>query len=227
MKIKDNIMNEYTESILDFEDDLLKELRFRAARENDNVPILRKDAAAFLASMSAMIKPVKILEAGTAIGYSALVMAKTVLPLLADSDKSAFHIDTVELDEDRAVIAKRNIERAGFSGNIRVITGDATEVFSYLSGSYDMIFVDSSKGHYIEMYDDMKRLLRPGGSLLCDNVVFYGKINDEPQNAPHKHRTIVSRLRSFLERLCGDEDFVTSIIETGDGMAIAVKKERL
>jgi predicted O-methyltransferase YrrM len=87
-----------------------------------------------------------------------------------------------------------------------------------------MVFVDSSKGHYIEMYDDMKRLLKAGGLLVCDDVIFYGKINDDPKEAPHKHRTIVGRLRTFLDRISADNDFVTSLIDTGDGMAIAVKK---
>ncbi len=211
-------MNEYIENILSFEDDFLAKLRFNAARERDNVPILRKDAAALLAVLTANTHPHKILEAGTAIGYSSLLMAK-----VCDS-QGEFHIDTVEIDEDVAIVARKNIEEAGFSSRIRVIAGDAVEVFSCLGGVYDMIFIDSSKGHYIDMYDDIKRLLRPGGLLVCDNVVFYGKINDEPQNAPHKHRTIVTRLRAFLEKLCDDDDYITSIIETGDGMAIAYKK---
>ncbi len=208
-------MNEYIESILDFEDEYLAALRIRAARENDNVPILRKDAAALVATLAAAYKPAKILEAGTAIGYSSILLARVCNPS---------RIDTVEIDEDTAIAARKNIEGAGLSDCIRVINGDAVEVFSCLSGTYDMIFIDSSKSHYIDMYDDIKRLLRTGGLLICDNVVFYGKINDEPQNAPHKHRTIVANLRAFLERLSSDRDYISSIIETGDGMAIAVKK---
>ena len=211
-------MNEYTQGILNFETDFLKELRKRAARECDNVPILRSDAAALLKMLTAMKKPRRILEAGTAIGYSAILMAEA-----ADA---AVRIDTVEIDEDTAMTARRNIETAGLSGAIRVITGDACEVFSCLSGPYDMIFLDSAKSHYLDLYEDVKRLLAPGGLLVCDNVIFYGKILDEPEHAPHKHRTIVTRLRAFLEKLCNDNDYICSIIEAGDGMALAVKKER-
>lgn len=214
-------MNDYTESILNFEDDFLKKLREGSARERDNVPILRPDAAALLNTLTALCRPKRILEAGTAIGYSSLLMAKTAKSVLASGMK--LHIDTVEIDEDTASIARRNIKNAGFGDIIRVINGDAAEVFSCLNGTYDMIFVDSAKSHYIDMYEDIKRLLAPGGLLVCDNVIFYGKIYEEPKKAPHKHRTIVTKLRTFLERLCDDGDFVSSILDTGDGMAVAVK----
>lgn len=212
-------MNAYTQSILNFENDFLKELRQRASRERDNVPILRTDAAALLKMLTVMRKPRRILEAGTAIGYSAILMAEAA--------QNTVMIDTVEIEEDTAAAARRNIETAGLSNVIRVITGDAGEVFSCLGGPYDMIFLDSAKSHYLDLYDDMKRLLAPGGLLVCDNVIFYGKISDDPENAPHKHRTIITRLRAFLEKLCSDDDFVCSIIEAGDGMALAVKEERI
>ena len=222
-----DIMNEYTETILDFEDDVLKDIRRLSARNMDNVPILRKDAAALLSVLVTMHKPLKILEAGTAVGYSAILLARFCLEALSDEEKKEFRIDTVELSEERTLVALKNIERAGLSSYIRVINGDAVEVFNCIGGQYDMVFVDSSKGHYIEMYDDMKRLLKIGGLLVCDDVIFYGKINDDPKEAPHKHRTIVGRLRAFLDKLAADKDFVTSLIDTGDGMAIAVKKGNL
>lgn len=211
-------MNEYTQEILNFENDFLKELRQSAARDRDNVPILRPDAAALLKMLTALKKPHRILEAGTAIGYSAILMAAAA--------GQETRIDTVEIDEDTAATARKNMKTAGLSGRIRVITGDAGEVFSCLSGPYDMIFLDSSKSHYLDLYEDVKRLLAPGGLLICDNVIFYGKISDAPENAPHKHRTIVTKLRAFLEKLCNDDDYICSIIEAGDGMALAVKKER-
>lgn len=223
-RMQPDIMNEYVETILDFENEILKDIRRKSARDMDNVPILRKDAATLLAVLVTMKKPVKILEAGTAVGYSAILLANYCLAALSEEEKKEFRIDTIELSEERAETALNNIEKAGLSQYIRVINGDAVEVFNCIGGQYDMVFVDSSKGHYIEMYDDMKRLLKAGGLLVCDDVIFYGKINDDPKEAPHKHRTIVGRLRTFLDRISADNDFVTSLIDTGDGMAIAVKK---
>lgn len=209
-------MNEYAQGLLQFESDFLKRLRESAA-QGERIPILRPDAAALLRVLTAMKKPARILEAGTAIGYSAILMA--------EASGAETRVETVEIDGEMAARARRNIEAAGLSRRIRVITGDAGEVFSCLGGPYDLIFLDSAKGHYPDLYEDVKRLLAPGGLLVCDNVIFYGKISDEPEHTPHKHRTIVARLRSFLERLCRDGDYLCSIIDAGDGMAIAVKKE--
>ncbi|MBQ8827625.1 MAG: O-methyltransferase [Clostridia bacterium] len=214
-------MNEYIKSLLE-EENFLCELR--AAAEADNVPILRSDAAAFLKTVVASKAPDRILEAGTAVGYSSLLMA------YACTDKNGVcnvHIDTVELDLDTVQAAKRNIKKAGYENNIRVIPGDAAEVFSCIGGQevYDLIFIDSAKSQYIEMYDDIKRLLAPGGIVICDNVIFYGKIYEKPEDAPHKHRTIIANLRAFLEKLTSDEDYSTCILETGDGMTFSVKRK--
>lgn len=215
-------MNEYLKNLLKEKNEFLEELRQHA--ESDNVPILRADAAALMQTLTTIKAPRRILEAGTAVGYSAILMATCCHGL---QDECTVNIDTIELDMDTAAIARENIRKAGFEKNIRVIVGDAGEVLSCLSGSevYDMIFVDSAKSQYIEMYDDIKRLLKPGGLLVCDNVIFYGKIFEEPEKAPHKHRTIITNLRAFLEKLTSDKDYTTSVIETGDGMTISVKRK--
>jgi len=215
-------MNEYLKNLLQEKNDFLRELRQHA--ESDNVPILRADAAALMQTLTTLKAPRRILEAGTAVGYSAILMANCCRNAAGEC---FVNIDTVELDIDTAAVARENIRKAGLEHNIRVIVGDAAEVLSCLSGSevYDMIFIDSAKSQYIEMYDDIKRLLKPGGLLVCDNVIFYGKIFDAPEEAPHKHRTIIGNLRAFLERLTGDDDYTTSVIETGDGMTISVKRK--
>ena len=215
-------MNDYLKFLATEKNNFLAELRQHA--DSANVPILRADAAALMRVMTTLRSPRRILEAGTAVGYSAILMATCCHN---SQGECIVNIDTVELDMDTAVIAKENIRKAGYEKNIRVIVGDAGEVFSCLGGSevYDMIFVDSAKSQYIEMYDDIKRLLKPGGLLVCDNVIFYGKIFDEPEKAPHKHRTIISNLRAFLEKLTSDDDYTTSVIETGDGMTISVKRK--
>ena len=208
-------MNDFLASLYFETDPLLEKLRGYASAHN--VPVLRPDSAAFLRTLVLLKQPGKILEAGTAIGYSALLMAKAAPDAL---------IETVELDADTAAVARGNLRAAGpdFERRVRVILGDASEVFASLRGTYDMIFLDSAKGQYVHMLDDVLRLLSPGGLLVADNCIFYGKVFDEPASAPHKHRTIVANMRAFIERvLCGGE-FDGSLLECGDGMLVAVKR---
>ena len=208
-------MNDFLASLYFETDPLLEKLRGYASAHN--VPVLRPDSAAFLRTLVLLRKPGNILEAGTAIGYSALLMAKAAPDAL---------IETVELDADTAAVARGNLRDAGpdIERRVRVILGDASEVFASLRGTYDMIFLDSAKGQYVHMLDDVLRLLSPGGLLVADNCIFYGKVFDEPASAPHKHRTIVANMRAFIERvLCGGE-FDGSLLECGDGMLVAVKR---
>lgn len=190
-----------------------KELRDYASEHR--VPILRRDAAAFLRTLVSLKKPSRILEVGTAIGYSAILMSKS-------SPES--HIDTVEIDTDSVVLARQNIKKAGAENQIRVIAGDGNEVLAALTKPYDMIFMDAAKGQYIHLYDDAMRLLNKDGLLVCDNCIFYGKVLDKPEDAPHKHRTIVANLRAFLEKMMNDSALDASLLDVGDGMAIACKK---
>lgn len=190
-----------------------KELRDYASEHR--VPILRRDAAAFLRTLVSLKKPSRILEVGTAIGYSAILMSKS-------SPES--HIDTVEIDADSVVLARQNIKKAGAENQIRVIAGDGNEVLAALTKPYDMIFMDAAKGQYIHLYDDAMRLLNKDGLLVCDNCIFYGKVLDKPEEAPHKHRTIVANLRAFLEKMMNDSALDASLLDVGDGMAIACKK---
>ena len=206
-------MDPYLLDLISDKDAFLAGLRRQALAEN--VPIVREDTAALLRVLTGVQAPRRILEAGTAIGYSSILMAKAA---------PEAHIDTVEIDPEMVLKARGNVAAAGLEDRINVILGDAAEVLACLSCPYDMIFVDSAKSQYIQMYGDIKRLLAPGGLLVCDNVIFYGKIFDSPADAPHKHRTIVSNMRAFLERLSGDGDFTVAILETGDGVATAKKK---
>lgn len=209
-------MEPYIQKLLQDQDPFLADLRAEAFRQH--IPIVREDTAALLRFLVKCHRPSCILEAGTAVGFSSVLMAKY-------SENPSLHIDTIEIDPDTAAVARKNIQKAGYSGNIRVILGDAGEVLSCLSGSYDMIFVDSAKSQYLHMYDDIKRLLKPGGLLVCDNVIFYGKIFDAPEEAPHKHRTIVANMRSFLEKLFQDQDYTSTLLEIGDGVTLSHLKE--
>lgn len=202
----------FIEALLSEEEEAEQTLRIYATEHR--VPILRKDAAAFLRTLIKIKKPLRILEVGTAIGYSALLMSNAF-------EKS--HIDTVEIDLDSVVLARQNIKNAGKDKNIRVIAGDAGQVLSALTQPYDMIFMDAAKGQYIYLYDDVMRLLKEDGLLLCDNCIFYGKVLDKPEDAPHKHRTIVTNMRAFLERIMTDDALTASLLDVGDGMLLASK----
>ena len=210
-------MDAYLQNLLSKDDPFLAALRTYAEAEETRVPIIRRDTASLLRFLIRCHKPVSLLEAGTAVGYSSILMAREGAPRLK-------RIDTVEIDPDTASAARKNIEAAGLSETVRVILGDAGEVFGCLSGPYDMLFIDSAKSQYLHMYEDMKRLLRPGGLLICDNVIFYGKIADAPEEAPHKHRTIVTNLRAFLEKLFGDPDYISTLLDIGDGVTLSYKQ---
>lgn len=190
------------------------EQKLREYAEQNNVPILRADAAAFMRTLVSLKMPTRILEVGTAIGYSAILMSEC-------SPESK--IDTIEINPDSVVLARENIRKADKSDKIRVIAGDGAEVLSALKNPYDMIFMDAAKGQYINLYDDVMRLLNVGGLLVCDNCIFYGKVFDKPEEAPHKHRTIVNNLRAFLEKMMADDRLQACLLDVGDGMAIATK----
>ena len=201
------------------DDEFLAGLRETSGREKDNLPILRPNSAALYKVLLGAVRPSKILEAGTCQGYSSIFAAKALL----SAGCSDFRIDTIELDGNNCERARQNIKAAGLENKIHLIEGDCVEVFSCLSGVYDMIFIDSSKGHYIDMYGDIVRLLRTGGMLICDDVTYYGKIEETPENSPHKHRTIVGRLRAFLDKVKTGGDFVSCIDMMDDGLLLAVK----
>lgn len=190
----------------------MEELHKRALERD--IPIIREDMEAFLRFLIKTTKPKRILEAGTAIGYSSILMAQAC---------SESAIDTVEIDPDLVLEARKNISKSNLSDRIHVILGDMQDVFSCLNTQYDLIFLDGAKSRYIDVYDDVVRLLKINGILVCDNIIFYGKIYNEPSKAHHKHRTIVTNMRNFLEKLTGDDRFESCILETGDGVTVSCR----
>jgi predicted O-methyltransferase YrrM len=160
-------------------------------------------------------RPARILEVGTAIGYSALIMAA--------ASKGKFHIDTIEILEETASLAERNIQRSGFGSNIRVLRGDAFEILQCLTTPYDMIFLDASKGQYPEYLPECLRLIREGGVILSDNVLYRGLVAQKG-HVDHKHRTIAVRLGEYLDSLCKNPLLDTAIIPIGDGLAVSYRR---
>ncbi len=185
-----------------------------SARER-HIPVCQPETAALLRFLVSSNKPARILEVGTAIGFSTVLMAACQMP---DG-----RIDTIEMDESRADEAESNFKQMGLSGRIHLLRGDAGEILPCLSTPYDFIFIDAAKGQYPDYLDSCMKLVRPGGVLVADNVLFMGMTAMEGF-VPHKHRTIAVRLRQCLEDLCRNPDFETAILPVGDGVAVAYRR---
>jgi len=186
----------------------------KEAREN-HVPIIRRETASFLETLVAALRPMRILEVGTAVGYSALVMANA-MPRDA-------HITTIEKYEPRIPLAKAHFAQAGMEERITLIEGDAQEVLHRLEGPYDLIFMDAAKGQYIHWLDQVLALLAPGGVLLSDNVLQDGDIIQSHFAVERRNRTIHARMRDYLFTLKHTPGITTSIIPIGDGVTLSVK----
>lgn len=185
------------------------------ARERD-VPIIRKETKEFLKTLLRMKQPKRILEVGTAVGYSALYMKQYI-------GKDAT-ITTIENYPPRIEEASINFENWDKEKQITLIPGDAALVLKELEGSYDFIFMDAAKGQYIHFLPEIIRLLAKGGILLSDNVLQDGDIIESRYAIKRRNHTIHSRMREYLYVLKNKEEFTTSIIPIGDGVALSVKE---
>lgn len=180
------------------------------------VPIIRKEMQSFLKVLLELKRPKAILEVGTAVGFSALLMSEHV-----DAD---CHITTIEKYEPRIPIAKANFKRAGKEEQITLLEGDAFDFLRELTGPYDFIFMDAAKGQYIHFLPDILRLLTPGGVLVSDNVLQDGDIIQSRFAVERRNRTIHSRMREYLYTLTHHEQLTTSLLPLGDGVTVSVKK---
>lgn len=179
------------------------------------VPIIRKDMQSFLKLLLTVKKPMRILEVGTAVGFSAILMAEYA--------PEGCKIVTIENYEKRIPIAKQNFERAGKSDQITLLEGDATEVLKTLEEPFDMIFMDAAKGQYINFMSDVLRLLKKDGVLVSDNVLQDGDIIESHFIVERRNRTIYKRMREYLYELTHRDDLVTSVLPVGDGITVSVK----
>lgn len=191
-------------------ENLLREMEAYAAEHH--VPIINeRGRRAFLEIIRAE-KPHRVLEIGTAIGYSAL--------LLAGNSAEDIHITTLELSEERAKTAKAYIDRSPYSAQIEILQGDAGEILTQLQGTYDFVFIDAAKGQYVDYFHKIQPLLAPKCTIVADNVLFRGYVRSE-EKAPRRYRTIVKRLREYIALTSGAEGFTTEILENGDGLAVS------
>ena len=183
-----------------------------------DVPIIRREMQSFLEVLLLMKKPMRVLEVGTAVGFSALLMS--------DYLPEGGHITTIENYEKRIPIARNNFKRAGKEEQITLIEGDALEVMKTLEGPYDFIFMDAAKGQYIHYMPEAVRLLADGGILMSDNVLQDGDIIESRFAVERRNRTIHSRMRDYLYELKHSNVLETSIIPLGDGVALSLKTKK-
>ena len=181
------------------------------------VPIIRKEMQSFLKMFLSVSKPMRILEVGTAVGFSAILMA--------EYGPADCRITTIENYEKRIPIAKENFKRAGKESQITLLEGDAADVLKELDEPYDLIFMDAAKGQYIHFMPDVLRILKPGGVLISDNVLQDGDIIESHFAVTRRNRTIHKRMRDYLYELTHNEELVTAVLPIGDGITVSSKKE--
>ncbi len=179
----------------------------------EHIPIIMDDTLEVIENILKENKPSRILEIGTAVGYSAICFTEFL-----NEDGM---IDTIEREEDRVKEARENIKKAEVESMINIIEGDAVEVLPTMNGMYDVVFIDASKGKYPFFLKEALRMLKTNGIIFADNVLYKGYVLSDYNK--HKQRTAVRNLREFLAELESNTELETEILEVGDGLAIAKK----
>ena len=189
-----------------------------AARRKDalsrGIPVADDETLNFLLLTLAMTKPRRILEIGTAVGLSSVAM------LLACPNAK---LTTMELEEERYVEAKQNFAHFGVTERVTAHLGDAGEILAMMDGEFDFVFLDGPKAQYEKYLFDLKRLMKKGAVLFADDVLLYGWVSGE-EPTPQKRHSIVDKIRSYLHTITADKDFITSVLNVGDGVALSVYK---
>ena len=207
-------MIDYIHSLETRNSEILEIIEQEALKER--VPIIRKEMQSFLKVLLLLKKPKRILEVGTAVGFSAILMSEAA----PDDCK----ITTIEKYEKRIPIARENFRRAGREDRITLLEGDAFDILKELNEPYDFIFMDAAKAQYIRYYPEIMRLLAADGLLISDNVLQDGNIMESRFAVERRNRTIHSRMREYLYVLKHDKRLETSIVPIGDGAALSIKR---
>ena len=180
----------------------------------DKVPIIMDDTLEVIAKILDEIKPKKILEIGTAVGYSAICFSE----YLQENGK----IDTIERDTERVKEARKNIKKAEVEEKINIYEGDAVEILPTLNDEYDVVFIDAAKGKYPFFLNQALRMIKPGGVIFADNILYKGYVMSDYNK--HKQRTAVRNLREYIAEITNNKKLETEILEVGDGLAISKTK---
>lgn len=177
----------------------------------DHIPIIMDDTLEVVAKILQEVKPSRILEIGTAVGYSAICFSEYL--------KEDGRIDTIEREEERAKQARENIKKVEVENKIQIYEGDAVEILPTLQGSYDVVFIDAAKGKYPFFLEQALRMSHQGTVIIADNVLYKGYVMSDYNK--HKQRTAVRNLREYIANITNDTNLETEILEVGDGLAIS------
>ena len=176
-----------------------------------HIPIIMDDTLEVIDEILTKKKPEKILEIGTAVGYSAMCFSEYLV--------QGGRIDTIERDEQRVLEAKENIKKVGVEEKIKIYEGDAVEILPTLNEQYDVVFIDAAKGKYPFFLEQALRMLKPDGVILADNILYKGYVMSDYNK--HKQRTAVTHLRQYIKEITENPELETTILEVGDGLAIS------
>ena len=189
--------------------DLIDSIKQKATEEH--IPIIMDDTLEVVDKLLTDLKPTRILEIGTAVGYSAICFSKYLQP----NGK----IDTIERDVDRVAEARINISKVGVEDKINIYEGDAVEILPTLNEKYDVVFIDAAKGKYPFFLKEALRMIKPNGIILADNILYKGYVMSDYNK--HKQRTAVRNLREYVKEVTENPNIETEILEVGDGLAIS------
>lgn len=188
----------------------------RADALSRGIPVADDETLNFLLLTLRMVKPRRILEIGTAVGLSAVAM-------LLECPNA--RLTTIELEEERYLEAKKNFQDFGVSDRINAHLGDAGEILAMMDGEFDFVFLDGPKAQYEKYLFDLKRLMKKGAVLFADDVLLYGWVSGE-EPTPQKRHSIVDKIRSYLDTVTADKDFITSVLNVGDGVALSIYQDK-
>ncbi|MCM1112994.1 MAG: O-methyltransferase [Muribaculum sp.] len=212
--IQDERLFTFIESMDKGHPSLLDEIEREALA--DGVPVIRRSTQQLLRFLMAYAKPEAVLEVGTAVGFSAILMSEYA--------PAGCRITTIEKYEKRIPVARANFARAGREAQITLLEGDAAEILRTLEGCYDLIFMDAAKGQYLHFLPDVLRLLAPGGLLVSDNVLQEGDVVESRFAVTRRNRTIHARMREYLYELTHNGELETVILPLGDGVTLSTKR---
>ena len=187
---------------------------YRTDALSRGIPVADDETLNFLLLMLRATNPKRILEIGTAVGLSSVAM------LL---ECPSARLTTMELEEERFLEAKKNFAEFGVADRVTAYLGDAGEILTMMDGEYDFVFLDGPKAQYEKYLFDLKRLMRKDAILFADDVLLFGWVSGE-EPTPQKRQSIVEKIRSYLDVVTADKDFVTSVLNVGDGVALSVYK---
>ena len=191
---------------------IIKEMERYA--EANNVPIIEDDSIKFINKYIELNNVKSILEIGTAIGYSAMLMAST---------SEDVEVTTIERDDKKYREAVKNINRAGLDKRIEIVFNDALDV-NLAGHSYDLIFIDAAKGQYIKFFEKFEHYLNPGGVIISDNLKFHGLVKEKDRNESRNVRQLVGKIEKYIEFLKGNDKYITKFYDIGDGLSVSFKK---